>query len=285
MSGAFVDLRLNSRDDQGNEGFWPSFTDIMTVIVMIFMMAMLLLLLKNMHLVHQLQATLSAEHSASRQASKATSQNANLQSQLQRSERELGMLQMQLMNMSDERDRLSSTLAASKVTLAKVTSEKADVVSRFTANQEQLALKDTQYTELGAKLGRNRELLARMRKKEVKINQQLASLTGEYTTLKFRYDKLIRPARTEKGKYVVVVRISKVKEQVRTELKIPGQAGFSAISRARLNQQLGHVRQQHPHDMYVKIIFPKDNGLSYSEAWTLTESLLRKYDYYYHAIQ
>ena len=39
----FVDLRLNGQDNQlQEEGFWPSFTDIMTVVVMIFMMAMVI---------------------------------------------------------------------------------------------------------------------------------------------------------------------------------------------------------------------------------------------------
>jgi len=283
MSGAFVDLRLNSRTDQSNESFWPSFTDIMTVVVMIFMMAMLLLLLKNMHLVRQLQATLAAEQTASKQASKATSKSVNLQLRLQRAERDLGMLQMQLMSMGDERDRLSSALAASNAARVKVTSEKEAMVSRLAADQKQLALKDARYATLEAELSRNRETMARTRENEARVSQQLASLTGEFTTLKFKYDRLVRPARTAKGKYVVTVRISKVKGQVRTELKIPGQTDFSVVSRVRLNQQLGDARQHHPHDVYVKIIFPRNSGLSYSEAWKFTESLLRKYDYYYHA--
>ncbi len=296
MAGSFVDLRLNSRGGQSNEGFWPSFTDIMTVVVMIFMMAMLLLLLKNMNLVHRLQATLAAEHAASKQALKATSKNADLQQQLQRAERELGMLQMQLMSMSDERDRLSSALAASKTALAKTASEKEDIASRLAASQEQLALKNTQYAALTTELARNRQALARsrqalalnrqdmarMHENEARINQQLASLSGEYKTLKFKYDKLVRPARTAKGKYVAMVRVSKVNGQVLTELKTPGQAAFAAVSRTRLHQRLKGLRQRHSRDLYVKIIFPEHSGLSYSEAWKLTESLLRKYDYYYH---
>jgi len=282
MHGSFVDLRLNSRADQSNEGFWPSFTDIMTVVVMIFMMAMLLLLLKNMHLVHQLQATLAAEHAASKQVLKTTSKNEDLKLQLQQAERELGMLQMQLMSMSDERDRLSSALAVSKTDLAKVSLEKEVVSSRLAANREQLAARNAQYARLEAELSSNHEALTRMRENEAKVSQQLASLTGEFTTLKFKYDKLVRPARTSKGKYVVMVRVSKANGQVRTELKTPGQTGFSVVSRTGLNQQLGDLRQQHMRDMYVKIIFPEDSGLSYSEAWKLTESLLRKYDYYYH---
>ena len=51
----FVDLRVDQYDDNTNEGFWPSFTDIMTVIVMIFLLSMVVLQVRNMDLVKQLQ--------------------------------------------------------------------------------------------------------------------------------------------------------------------------------------------------------------------------------------
>ena len=43
----FVDLRLNQGDAPAEESFWPSFTDIMTVVLMIFMIAMVVLLVRN----------------------------------------------------------------------------------------------------------------------------------------------------------------------------------------------------------------------------------------------
>ncbi len=43
----FVDLRLNRQEGQNQDSFWPSFTDIMTVIVMIFLIAMVILLLRT----------------------------------------------------------------------------------------------------------------------------------------------------------------------------------------------------------------------------------------------
>ena len=60
MSGqeGFIDLRLNHQRDQTAESFWPSFTDIMTVVVMIFMLAMLILLARNMELLKELRATI-----------------------------------------------------------------------------------------------------------------------------------------------------------------------------------------------------------------------------------
>ncbi len=50
----FTDLRLNGGGEV-QEGFWPSFTDIMTVIVMIFLIAMVVLLVRNMELVNRRQ--------------------------------------------------------------------------------------------------------------------------------------------------------------------------------------------------------------------------------------
>jgi hypothetical protein len=61
MDDSFIDLRLNNQSAQGEDSFWPSFTDIMTVIVMIFMLAMVILLLPNMELLSQLRATMEAE--------------------------------------------------------------------------------------------------------------------------------------------------------------------------------------------------------------------------------
>ena len=47
-SDGFIDLRLNQQDGQNQESFWPSFTDIMTVIVMIFMLAMVIITIAEM---------------------------------------------------------------------------------------------------------------------------------------------------------------------------------------------------------------------------------------------
>ena len=50
----------------GSDSFWPSFTDIMMVVVMIFMIASTVLMLRNWELVQKLRATIEAEHAARR---------------------------------------------------------------------------------------------------------------------------------------------------------------------------------------------------------------------------
>lgn len=43
----FTDLRVNAGDRQGEITLWPSFTDIMTVVLMIFMLTMVVVIIKN----------------------------------------------------------------------------------------------------------------------------------------------------------------------------------------------------------------------------------------------
>ena len=42
--GGSVDLRLNGRDRGAEATLWPSFTDIMTVVLMVFMLTMVLVI-------------------------------------------------------------------------------------------------------------------------------------------------------------------------------------------------------------------------------------------------
>ncbi|NOQ89776.1 MAG: hypothetical protein GQ549_02400, partial [Gammaproteobacteria bacterium] len=51
MNEEFVDLR---RGHLSSESFWPSFTDIMMVVVIIFLLTSMLLMVKNWELLDQL---------------------------------------------------------------------------------------------------------------------------------------------------------------------------------------------------------------------------------------
>jgi len=75
-------------DDEAltEDSFWPSFTDILTVIVMIFLMAMLVLLLRNMELIARLQETISQKEQVFRQSEQIKQQNMSLATQLQQAE-------------------------------------------------------------------------------------------------------------------------------------------------------------------------------------------------------
>ncbi len=97
----FIDLRINNRSDQQFESFWPSFTDIMTVIVMIFMIAMVILLLRNIELVTKLRATMAAERSAIELARTTGEEKEGLSLRLIAAENELAIRRMQQLKMEE----------------------------------------------------------------------------------------------------------------------------------------------------------------------------------------
>ena len=57
----FIDLRLNRLRQNDDISLWPSFTDIMTVILMIFMLTMIVVIVKNANLAQELVARRTEE--------------------------------------------------------------------------------------------------------------------------------------------------------------------------------------------------------------------------------
>jgi DNA repair exonuclease SbcCD ATPase subunit len=110
---------------------------------------------------------------------------------------------------------------------------------------------------------------------------ELASLKSEFGSLKVKYDKLIKPARTAKGKYVVEVNYQKFKGNRRIRFKDAGDSDYRTVNLKELNDILAKLKKEHEKKLYIKIIIPEDSGLSYNEAWEFMKGLLDKYDYYY----
>ncbi len=305
----FIDLRLNRQDSQGGESFWPSFTDIMTTVVMIFMIAMLVLLLRNMELVRELRATMDAERTAAELARATGEQKESLSLKLIATENELSMLRMRLMKeqdqrqtletqvqtqqtqigaLSQDRDRLAMSterlknqaeqltdeLSSARSTLGTMRQDYANLQTRYQSSQQQL--QDQEQA-----MARQRQDLEQAKSLILARDKRLADLQGSYDELTVRYDKLVKPARTASGKYVVEVRYSKVAGSYLIEYREPGKTDFTPVTRDALERRLTELKQDNPDKLYIKVIFPKDSGLSYSEAWSLTSDLLKKYDYYF----
>ena len=113
------------------------------------------------------------------------------------------------------------------------------------------------------------------------MEDKYLKLAGEYDDLKVRYDRLVRPARSPQGRHLVEVRYYKRKGKYHIDWRDGGEGEFQPVSRRKLNATLEKLKQAHPEGLYVKVILPKGNGLSFSEAWTFTNQLHRAYDYYY----
>jgi len=393
MSGqGFTDLRINRQEGENNESFWPSFTDIMTVIVMIFLIAMVILLLRNMELVKQLRATMEAERSAMELAKTTGEEKESLALRLNAAENTISRLQLRNLKLEEEKraleqtsenksrkisvmDLLTKSLESDKKDLqerisnkekeitamlatnrrqqqakqalegekaqlkeqvnalnnrineaeqkiaavesrnSQLSSEVEQLTSSLKSSRQQLsdmraqyaaankALEETRGSLAGAdnkyqKLREQHETLTgrmaglrtelqkktqALEEKDVQImvtDKRLADLQGDHSELQFKYDKLVKPARTATGKYIVEVRYFKRGGRKVIEYKEPG-GSFRSASRGSLESRLRQLRNKDPDHLYIKIILPENSGLSYGEALRFTTHLHKNYDYYY----
>jgi chromosome segregation ATPase len=154
MSGqGFADLRLNHQREQTAESFWPSFTDVMTVIVMIFLLAMLILLVRNMDLVTELRSTMEAERQAAEQLRARERERASLAEGLATATAEVGRLRGRINALEGDRRAQDGALDAARAQIGALTDER-----RILADDLETQRKRAE--EARAALGAERERLA-----------------------------------------------------------------------------------------------------------------------------
>lgn len=302
MSGGFVDLRRGPETERAHEGFWPSFTDLMMVVMMIFMIASTVLILRNWDLVDELRETIEAEHRATEMVRTTTEVNATLEEQLAQLQHQLSVLRMQLMQAEETRHNQEQALAARDRMIVALETERDQLQNAGHSTQRQLQAANEEIERLRLRQQETRQQLqaaqaslseleqahqqqtaelGALRQQDAESRRLLSNLQGDYDSLKTKYDKLVRPARTAKGKYVVEVRYEKIDGQYRISYREPGQTTYRELSRPQLEARLGELKKQDPDRLYVKIVIPADSGLSYIEAWNFTKELLDRYDYYH----
>lgn len=126
---------------------------------------------------------------------------------------------------------------------------------------------------------KDKEVLA-LKSEQDSGHSQLRSLQGEYDTLDSKYQKLLLPARSSKGKFVVSVSYKKKGGKRLIRLKSSPTGSYKTVNKKELNKTLTALKSKHKTDLYLKVIIPNNSGLSYNEAWKFTNNLQRKYDYY-----
>ena len=131
FSDGFTDLRMNHQHGQGDDSFWPSFTDIMMVIVMIFLMAMVVVMLRNSELIDQLTATMEAERRTAELVRKTASEKEGLAIRLVEAEQQLSMVRMEAMKLTEQRDLARKNLATREAELRKLYHLNADRIYRL----------------------------------------------------------------------------------------------------------------------------------------------------------
>lgn len=290
----FIDLR---RANLSTDSFWPSFTDIMTVVVMIFLITTSLLMVRNWELIDQLRQSMMAEEKASEMIRNTSEENATLEEQLAQAQHEISMLRMQLMQASEQNSRLANTLDDKQKQIILILSENQQLQNNLNETSEKVVLLTSQVEQTTDELSKLRanfdtqmDELAAARDQIIILNkdkdtqsQVLANLRTDFGDLKVKYDKLIKPARTARGKYVVSVFRERNKDKLITRFKDADDQDYTTLSEAELTKRLDVLKKKHGKQLYVKIVIPEKSGLTYSEAWSFMRNLLEKYDYYYQA--
>jgi len=312
----FADLRLNNQAGANNESFWPSFTDIMTVIVMIFLIAMVILLSRNMELVKQLQQTIVAEQSANQLAKLTGEENDNLATSLTEKEQELALLrfnvqqlqqlkiqqkfQLNALNRSQQQQqsRITQLTLLSTVLQQKLTKTQSQQLQdqqkrqhlqeTITTQQNQIAqlttkesLASSELASFKADYQAQQTALESSQQQQQALNKQLVASQGDYIQLENKYKKLIRPARSSNGRYVVTVRYHKKNNRLIIQYKTQDNKKYQKISVKKLDANLKQLVITHKKGLYVRVIIPKKSGLSYNEAFSLTQHVHHDYDYYF----
>ena len=131
MSGdGFTDLRLNRQEGQVQESFWPSFTDIMTTVVMIFLIALVVLLVRNMELVSQLRSTMEAERIAAELARATGEEKDSLAVALHTAEQNMQQLRLEVMRMEDRGIERETVIAEQLAAISALTNERDDLTQQ-----------------------------------------------------------------------------------------------------------------------------------------------------------
>jgi len=295
MDEGFIDLRYAGEQTTGGDSFWPSFTDIMMVVVMIFMITSTILMLRNMELVRELRATIESEHEAKALAQSATRNSATLEERLAQAQSEISELRMQLMHSNEQNQSMNKELVQARQQLRTLDSDRQALDARLRQSardlslaQESLQQKQEEVSRLSsanASLQEQEQMrsdeLAALRKQYDESVLELTGLQGSYEKLSVKYNKLIKPARTAVGKYLVSVRYSKEGGKYHLEFKQMEQDEYETLGRKELDKRLQALKDEYSGQLYVKVIIPKESGLSYNEAWSFTQDILTSYDYYY----
>lgn len=309
MQQGFIDLRRNASTETGADSFWPSFTDIMMVVVMIFMIASVVLMLRNWDLVQTLRDTIESEREAEALALTMTETSATLEEQLAQAQHENSELRMRLMRANEINRNTREQLSLQQQQLLSLQAEKRQLSATLQQAQRDVQLQEdkvrqseARYTQLvdvrdtlDQRLQQVLEQLTRveqdsreqaaelaeLRQGTSLTEEQLSLLQGEYDDLRVKYDKLVKPARSAQGKHVVTVRYWKEGKYYQIRIKDAGEDDYRVVSRTQLNEELSSLKERFGGNLYVKLIIPDDSGLSYNEAWGFTFDILKKYDYYH----
>ena len=305
-----IDLRQNRQRQNSDISLWPSFTDIMTVILMIFMLTMIVVIIKNSNLAQQLRTREKKVKQIEKSLAESKQVQANLKIFITNLEEKLRTKEMEIILLGDEKKVMQSSLEAKLAIISALKGEITEFEKDVNKLEEDIDTIEAEATQLKKESERRIAEISEKTKKQIEeFNQKFAALMDQlskktevivildaekkdmeltlakqrqaYSILEEKYHKLIRPARSPLGKKIVAIHYSRIKDEYRILFKDLNSTDFKKVDTQQLHHRLGILKGDLQDKLYVKIIIPEDSGLSYNEAWSFTKDILSRYDYYY----
>lgn len=187
----FIELRLNRQDELAGENFWPSFTDIMTVVVMIFLMVMVVLVLYNQELVRDLQTSIEKERIARETARVTGEEKESIAVRLHAAESEVGELLARLKRSEEVRTQQVAALERQSKTLDQQSRQIDEQTGRLAALATERDEQRRRAERLGAEtqaataqLGASRQEVAQLTQSFTEAKDRQEALDAEVATLR-----------------------------------------------------------------------------------------------------
>ncbi|MFH2051046.1 MAG: hypothetical protein ABIK96_01135 [bacterium] len=302
----YPDLRLNRSNTGSDISLWPSFTDIMTVILMVFMLTMVVVIIQNADLIEQIRLAQRLQAEALDKVAAGEQELADLRARATDLEEAIRSSRMEILLLTEEAERLDDQLEIKTAVIAGLEGDKEDIEENLRLIRLRLQEREQELTEAQALIGGIREeaertnrdlsrqiaeLLRQLEEKDTvmltltdektDLERALARQRQDFSTLEDKYLALVRPARSALGKQVASVQYRRDNGGYRYLLKDIGGVEWEEMSRETLFTRLGELKSRWGEDLYIKIVIPDDSGLSYNQAWRFTKTVLSEFDYYY----
>ncbi len=256
MNDGFIDLRQNHAH-LVEDSFWPSFTDIMTVVVMIFLIATSILIVKNWELVTELQTRIVVEQKISQRLKDSIAEQQKTSQELEDSLSKRQEISRKLQSSMEAERRTAETIK-------QTSAENATLEETLTHTQSELSMmrlqlmqakesakqrdrliveQDKQLTDMNL-LQKELQRVVQSRSDDIsELKQQLLHIISTKNDLRLQFDeqamKLSRIERNLKEQHLA----ASVKQQELDTLNQKNQQYVEHIS--HYEKQAVNARQQH----------------------------------------
>ncbi|MCP3689777.1 MAG: hypothetical protein GY784_15330, partial [Gammaproteobacteria bacterium] len=167
MQTNFAPIGQTQASNSGDNSFWPSFTDIMMVVTMIFLMATSLLVVRNWQLVAELQESIAAEQIAAQLIQSTSEVNLTLEERLANAEQSNSILRLRILKKDEELALAAQAIQQHEIHITSLEIENTDFKQALNLANKTIA--DT-----------NREI-DQANTRNMEIEKQLADLNTQIT--------------------------------------------------------------------------------------------------------